>query len=276
MRKTRADRPEWKGGIQYHIELKPGDIPGYVLLPGDPNRVNVITSLWDDVKEVAFHRQYRTAKGKYKGVDIAVTSTGIGGPAVEIALIELINIGAHTFIRVGSTGAIQPNINPGDLIITTAAMRLEGASKAYAPIEYPAVSSLSVTLALITAAETLGYPYHVGITASTDSFYAGQERPSIKQYLPPWYRGFIESLRNMNVLNFEMEAATLFTLANIFGVRAGCVSAVFANRITNEFELKGEKEASEVASEAVKILYEWDTEREKVKKGDYWFPFMNR
>jgi len=273
-KKTRADRPEWAGGVQYHIELKPGDIPRYVLMPGDPGRIDVISSLWTNVKEIAFHRQYRTVRGKYKGVDVSAVSTGIGGPAVEIALVELVKVGADTFIRVGSTGAIQPEINPGDLIISHSAMRLEGASKAYAPIEYPAVASLDVTLALIAAAESLGYRYFVGITASTDSFYAGQERPSINDYLPAWQKGLIDSLRKMNVLNFEMEAATLFTLANIFNVRAGCISAVFANRITNVFEKKGEREASKVASEAVKILHEWDEEREKSGKKRYWLPIL--
>ena len=273
-KKTRADRPEWEGKLQYHIELRPGDLPRYVLLPGDPGRVDKIATLWTDVKEIAFHRQYRTARGKYKGVDISVVSTGIGGPAVEIALIELINVGADTFIRVGSTGAIQENIPPGDLIISSAAVRLEGASRAYAPLEYPAVASIDVTLALITAAENLGYRYHVGITASTDSFYAGQERSTIRDYLPQWQVGLVDRLRKMNVLNFEMEAATLFTLSNIFNVRAGCVSAVFANRITNEFEVKGEKEAAEVASEAVKILHEWDEERSRRNKKPYWLPFM--
>lgn len=211
-------------------------------------------------------------RGEYKGVTISAVSTGIGGPAVEIALIELINVGADTFIRVGSTGAIQPEIEPGDLIISSSAMRLEGASKSYAPIEYPASASLDVTLALIAAAETLGYRYFVGITASTDSFYAGQERPTINDYLPSWQKGLIDSLRKLNVLNFEMEAATLFTLSNIFRVRAGCISAVFANRVTNIFEKKGEKEAALVASEAVRILNEWDEERET----NYWLPLVRR
>lgn len=272
IKKTRADKPEFEGRLQYHIEIKPGDIPRYVLLPGDPGRIDIISSLWKDVKEIAFHRQYRSIKGKYMGVEIGAVSTGIGGPAVEIALIELINVGADTFIRVGSTGAIHPEIEPGDLIISTSAVRLEGASKAYAPVEYPATASLDVTLALIAAAETLGYKYFVGITASTDSFYAGQERPTINDYLPSWQKGLIESLRKLNVLNFEMEAATLFTLSNTFGVRAGCISAVFANRITNVFEKRGEKEASEVASAAVKILNEWDEERDK----SYWSPIVRR
>jgi len=273
-RKTRADKPEWEGGLQYHIELKPGDIPPYILLPGDPARIDIISAVWDSAEEVSFHRQYRTIRGKYKGVDIAAMSTGIGGPAVEIAMIELINIGVHTFIRVGSTGVIRADIKPGDLIISTAAVRFEGASRAYAPIEYPAVASLDVTLALIEAAESLGYRYHVGITASTDSFYVGQERPVVNNYLSPWNKGLIHLLQQLNVLNFEMEAATIFTLANIFGVRAGAVCAVFANRVTNEFVKAGEEEAARVASEAVKILREWDEEREKKGKGRYWLPFM--
>jgi len=271
-KRTRADRPEFEGKLQYHIEIKPGELPRYVLLPGDPARIDIISSLWSNSREIAFHRQYRSVRGKYKGIEISAVSTGIGGPAVEIALIELINVGADTFIRVGSTGAIQPEIEPGDLIISSSAMRLEGASKVYAPVEYPASASLDVTLALIAAAETLGYRYFVGITASTDSFYAGQERPTINDYLPSWQKGLIDSLRKLNVLNFEMEAATLFTLSNIFKVRAGCISAVFANRITNVFEKKGEKEAALVASEAVKILSEWDEEREV----NYWLPLVRR
>jgi len=275
-RKTRADIPEWEGHVQYHIELKPGDIPNYVLLPGDPARVDLITSVWDESKEVQYYRQYRSARGKYKGKDIAVVSTGIGCPAVEIALVELVRIGVHTFIRVGSTGALVKEINIGDLIISSAAMRLDGASRAYAPIEYPAVANLDVTLALIKAAESLGIPYHVGITASTDSFYVGQERPGPKNYLPNWQRGLVDALRKMNVLNFEMEAATLFTLSSIFGVRSGAVCAVFANRETNEFGKVGEREAALVASEAIKILQEWDEERIDKNKGKYWFPFFEK
>jgi len=253
-----ADNPETNQGEQYHIGLKPGDIPPYVLLPGDPKRVDLIASLWDKKEFVQERRQFRTFKGIYQGAPISAMSTGIGPSAVEIALIELIKIGAHTFIRVGSTGALNKEIKLGDLIITHAAVRLEGTSKKYAPPEYPAVSSLDVTLALINAAENLGFRYHVGITASTDSFYVGQERPVFGNFLPKTLSGLINELKKLNVLNFEMEMATLFILASIFNVRAGGVCAVFANRETNEFEKRGEKEASLVASEAVKILYEWD------------------
>ncbi|WP_297500368.1 uridine phosphorylase [Thermococcus sp.] len=266
-----AERPQTEEGYQYHIDCRPGDVSRYVLLPGDPGRVPKISSLWDEAKEIAFHREYRTHTGKYKGVPISATSTGIGGPSTAIAVEELAAIGADTFIRVGSTGAIQPGMKIGDLIIAKAAVRLEGTSKQYVRVEYPAVADLEVTLALIEAAETLGVPYHIGITASTDSFYLGQGRSGLNGYLPSFAKNIVDDLKQANVTNFEMEAATLYTLANIYGLRAGCVCAVFANRVTNEFGTKGEKEAAMVASEAVKILHEWDEEKEKAGK-KVWFP----
>ncbi len=235
-----AERPQTEEGYQYHISCKPGDVAHYVLLPGDPERVPKISSLWEEAREIAFHREYRTHTGKYKGVPISVTSTGIGGPSTAIAVEELTAIGANTFIRVGSTGAIQPGMEIGDLIIAKAAVRLEGTSKQYVRVEYPASADLEVTLALIEAAETLGIPYHLGITASTDSFYLGQGRPGLRDYFPSFARNIMDDLRQANVTNFEMEAATLYTLANIYGLRAGCVCSVFANRVTNEFGKKGD------------------------------------
>ncbi|MBP1911937.1 uridine phosphorylase [Thermococcus stetteri] len=266
-----AERPQTEEGMQYHIACKPGDVARYVLLPGDPERVPKISSLWDEAREIAFHREYRTHTGKYKGVPISATSTGIGGPSTAIAVEELAAIGADTFIRVGSTGAIQPGMEIGDLIIAKAAVRLDGTSRQYVRIEYPAVADLEVTLALIEAAETLGMRYHVGITASTDSFYLGQGRPGLNGYFPSFARNIVDDLRQARVTNFEMEAATLYTLANIYGLRAGCVCAVFANRVTNEFGKAGEKEAALVASEAVKILSEWDEEKERAGK-KVWYP----
>ncbi len=262
--KMRADQPETNEGEQYHIGLKPGDIPPYVLLPGDPKRTDLISSLWDTREFVQDRRQFKTYKGTYRGVDIAVTSTGIGPSAIEIVLVELARVGVHTVIRVGSTGTLWKNIDVGDLIITYAALRLDGTSEKYAPGYYPAVSNLEVTLALIEGAKTLGYRYHVGLTASTDSFYIGQERPAI-DFMPKKYEGFIEELKKLKVLNFEMEMSTLFVLSHILGIRAGGVCAVFANRETNVFEKKGEKEAAKVASEAVKILQEWESEEKKIE-----------
>jgi len=252
-----ATRAEDKSGRQYHIQLKPGDIPRYVLLPGDPGRVPKIASLREESREVARNREYVTRVGKYKGVDIAATSTGVGPSNVEIVLVELSRVGADTLIRVGSSGAIHKDIPVGSVIITYASHRLDGVSFKRAPEGYPAVASLSVTLALIQAAESLGVEYYIGLTAGSDSFYLGQERP-VNGYLPRRLSGLIEELRALKVLNFEMETSALFTIARILGLRAGAVEAVFANRVTGEFEKKGELEAAKVANEAVRILHERD------------------
>ncbi|MEL9908155.1 MAG: uridine phosphorylase [Desulfurococcus sp.] len=256
-----ASRPESGEGRQYHLQVKPGDVSRYILLPGDPDRVPWIASFWDKAWSVAKHREYVTYSGYYKGVFISATSTGIGAPATAIAIEELVRVGGDTFIRVGTTGALTRSISVGDIIISTGAVRLEGTSKHYVMPEYPAVASYDVVLALIEAAETLGVRYHVGLTASSDSFYVGQERPGFKDYLPPFQRGLIQYLRSINVLNFEMEAALIFTLANIYGLRAGAVCAAIANRETEEFVVNaGVEDAIKVANEAVKILSEWDEE----------------
>ncbi|RLE59437.1 MAG: uridine phosphorylase [Thermoprotei archaeon] len=262
-----AAKPETESGLQYHIQCRPGDVAPYVLLPGDPERSEKIAKTWDEWKFVARHREYVTYTGRYKGAPISVTSTGIGGPAAAIAVEELLRVGVHTFIRVGTTGAIQPEIKVGDIIITRASVRLEGTSKQYVRVEYPAVASYEVVMALIEAAETLGVRYHVGITATTDSFYTGQARPGYGGYKQSWMDTLIPDLRAARVLNFEMESATILTLANIYGARAGCVCAVLANRITDEFAVgAGVENAILVANEAVKILHEWDKIKEKTGK----------
>ncbi|MDH5770833.1 MAG: uridine phosphorylase [Candidatus Bathyarchaeota archaeon] len=272
-RSLSAVRPETEERVQYHINLKPGDVSRYVLLPGDPDRVPKITKNWDKVREVAKHREYLTHTGFYKGVRVSACSTGIGSPAAAVAVEELANVGADTFIRVGSTGSIREECECGDLIISTGAVRLEGTSKEYVRVEYPAVASYDVVAALIEAAESFGYRYHVGITASTDSFYCGQARSGFGGYKQSWMEDLIPDLRAANVHNLEMEAAAILTLANLFGLRAGAVCAVFANRITDEFKVVGEEEAGKTATEAVKTLYEWDEAREKNGK-KYWFPTL--
>ncbi|MEM4718396.1 MAG: uridine phosphorylase [Desulfurococcaceae archaeon] len=239
--------------------IKPGDVSRYVLLPGDPERVPEIAKHWDKKWHVATHREYVTYSGFYKGVFISATSTGIGAPSTAIAIEELARAGSEVFIRVGTTGALRREIKIGDLIISTGAVKLEGTSRHYVIPEYPAIASYDVVLALIEAAESLGVRYHVGLTASSDSFYVGQERPGFKDYLPPFQKGLIEYLRKVNVLNFEMEASAIFTLANIYGLRAGAVCAAIANRETEMFKPgAGVEDAIKVANEAVKILYEWD------------------
>jgi uridine phosphorylase len=268
-----ASRPETSEKIQYHIGLKPGDIASTVLLPGDPDRAILISKLWDSFEQKARKRSYLTFTGSYKNVPITTTSTGIGGPATAIAIEELAAIGAKTLIRVGSSGAIQKNIKCGDLIITTGAIRNDGTSSQYVVPQYPAFANHEVVLALIEAVESFGYTYHIGITCSTDSFYTGQGRPSFQNYWQSYMDNIIPDLKASQVLNFEMECSTIFTLSNLFGLRSGAICAVFANRETEEFATLGEKEAGQTASEAVKILAEWDEQVTKTKKRN-WYPSL--
>ncbi len=244
--------------MQYHVELEPGDVADSVLLPGDPERLEKITPLWDDHEEVAHHREYRTATGSYDGADISVTSTGIGSPSAAIAVEELARVGADTFIRVGSCGAIQPEMDVGDLVITRGAVRQEGTSKEYVREDYPAVADEEIVSALIAAAERLGHDYHVGLTMSADSFYAGQGREGFDGFEAAGSEDLVEDLKAANVLNIEMETAAICTLANVYGLRAGAVCSVFANRTTGEFMTEGESVAAETASLAVKLLAKMD------------------
>ena len=267
--KIQADKPVFEEGKQYHIECKPGDLKGPVFLPGDPERAKRIAGTWDEFKEIATHRQYYSYTGKVHGVPVSVTSTGIGTPACEIAITELLNIGCDTFIRVGSTGALQPGLELGDLIINTGAVKLEGSSIHYVPESFPAIANYEIVLALIEACEVLGYTYHLGIAASSSSFYLGQGRPGYNDYKISKTDTIVPDLQKMGVLNMEMEASHIFTLGQIFGARTGAICAVYANRVTNEFGTLGEKEAITAANYAVKVLAEMDEEK-KNKGTKYW------
>ena len=264
-----ARRPETPDRKQYHIEVKKGDVADSVLLPGDPQRVARISTRWDSFREVASHRQYVTHTGLYKGVHISACSTGIGGPGTAIAIEELANVGVRNFIRVGSCATLKEHIEIGDLVISTGGVRLEGTTKQYVRPEYPAAASYEIILALVEAADTLGFKYHLGISASTDSFYLGQSRPGFNDYTQSFSETLVEDLTKANVANFEMEAATLFTLANIYGFRSGAVCAVYANRVKDEFAVKGEESVIACGNEAVKILAEMDKEKVAAKK-EFW------
>lgn len=257
-----AQKPEAEG-LQYHIRLQKGDIPPYVLCPGDPKRSAKIASLWDKNEFVADYRQYVTYKGEYKGVKLAATSSGIGSPGLAIAFDELLRVGVKTFIRVGTCGSLQQDMHIGDLVITTGAVRLDGASKDYVIPEYPAVAHYQVVETLIEAAKIHKVKYHVGITASTDTFSVGQGRPGFNDYLPSHKAKIFEDMQAANVKNFEMEAGCLLTLASLFGVRAGAICVVVADRVRDKFELTDEMEqkCALVASEAVKILEKGKYER---------------
>ncbi len=223
----------------YHLALTASMLDGatVALLPGDPGRVEGIarTAPLTDARELAHKREYRTWIARAAGQPVIVTSTGIGGPSASIAIDELAQLGVRTFLRVGTTGAIQPHVDIGDVIVTTGAVRLDGASTHYAPIEYPAVAHHEVVAALVAAAAERGVPARVGITCTTDTFYPGQERyDSFSGYVPRRFQGITEEWRRLHVLNYEMEAATLLTMASAMGVRAGCVAGVVVNRTRSE------------------------------------------
>jgi len=254
---------------QYHIACKKDELAKCLLVPGDPDRVPKIVKFWDSAREVSCHREFRGFTGKYKGAPISALSSGVGPACMSIVVNEASRIGVHTFIRVGSSGAIQKDINCGDVIISSAAVRLDYTSNCYVIPEYPAAANYEVLLALIEAAESLSIStYHVGITATTADFYAGQNRPTRVALIQ--LEDLLPTLQRDGVLNLEMETATLYTLASLYGLRAGSVCAVYANRCTNEFNPQaGEDNAIKIANEAAKILHEWDKIKRKKKK--QWF-----
>lgn len=247
----------------YHLNLDEKKIEGakIVILTGDPFRVPKIANLLDSKsKEIAYKREFRSFLSNVKGKSVLITSTGIGGPSISIAIDELAQIGVRTFIRIGTSGAIQESIKIGDVIITSGAVRLDGASTHYAPIEYPAVSDYKVLNSLIKAAEKLKIKYYVGITASSDTFYPGQERyDSYSKYVIKKFQNSLNEWQKLNVLNYEMESSTLFTVCNALGLKAGCITGVIVNRVRNENIDKnslilGEENAIKVGVEAVKII----------------------
>jgi uridine phosphorylase len=262
------------GGKQYHIACGKGDLADFLLLPGDPDRVAKIVNMWDSAKEVSSHREFHSFTGKYKGVPISVLSTGIGPACMAIAVNEAANVGVHTFIRVGSTAAIQRGVACGDVVISSGAVRLDCSSSCYIMAEYPAVAHYEALLALIEAAESLRVKnYHVGITVTTADFYAGQSRVVARGGVVQ-NENLLPVLQKAGVLNFEMETATLFTLASLYGLRAASVCAVLANRCTGEFGAEGAEEtAIRIANEAARILSDWD--KLKRKAGKLWlFPSL--
>lgn len=250
-------------GKQYHIACEKGDLAAYLLVPGDPDRVPKIASFWDSAKEISSHREFRSFTGKYKGVSVSALSSGIGPACMAIVVNEASSIGVHTFIRVGSTGAIQKGIECGDVIISSAAVRLDCTSNCYVMPEYPAAANHEVVLALIEATESLSISnYRVGVTATTADFYAGQNR--LTKTSVPQTDNLLPALQNAGVLNFEMETATLYTLASLYELRAGSVCAVYANHCTNKFKAgAGEENAIKNSQRGNK-----DTKRMGRQKGE--------
>ena len=225
--------------MKYHIRLSKSMLQGatYVVLPGDPGRVEKVARYIDPdgASFLAANREYTSWMANLSGKKILVCSTGIGGPSTSIAIEELASLGLKNFYRIGTTGIIQPNITLPSLIITTGAVRLDGASTHYAPIEYPAVADYWLTSALVEAAKTIGVDFHVGITASSDTFYPGQERyDTFSGYVPLRFQNTLKEWQKLHVLNYEMESATLLTVANVFGLRAGMIASAIVSRIAGE------------------------------------------
>lgn len=246
-----------ENGEQYHTGLKIGDVGEYVILPGDPKRCAKIARFFDDAKLIADQREYVTYTGFLDGVKVSVTSTGIGGPSASIALQELTNVGAKNFIRVGTCGGMNLDVKGGDIVIATGAVRMEGTSKEYAPIEFPAVADLDITNALVKSAKNLGYNYHTGIVQCKDSFY-GQHNPDI---MPVSYelQNKWEAWKRLGCLASEMESSALFVAGSFLKVKVGSVFLVVANQERESQGLENPivhdtEKAIKTAIEAIKIL----------------------
>lgn len=241
---------------QYHIQLKKGDIGKYVILPGDPGRVPLIASYFDEAKEIAFNREYRTFTGTVDGIKISSTSTGIGCPSTAIAIEELIRVGAEVFIRVGTAGALQRNIGLGDVVISTSAVREEGTTRQYIPLSYPAVADLDVTLALRLAARRLGIKHHCGISHCKDAFFIESEKDAPPLPIQEQNQLLWKAWERSNVLATSMEASALFVVSSIRKVKAGEVVAIIGLTYDDApiVAKVGVEEAIRVAIEAVKIL----------------------
>ena len=280
---TRVDSPRDRriaipeGERQYHIGLGPGDLAEYILLPGDPDRTARIATRLDSIELEHQHREFATVTGTFRGERISVISTGIGTDNVEIVVAEILAITKRpTFIRVGSCGALQPEMNLGDLAITTGAVRLESTTSFFVHDGYPAVADYEAVVALIEAAERLGHRYHVGVTATAPGFFGAQGRP-IPQ-LPIRYPDLAEDMARQRVMNFEMEASALLVLASLARCRAGVVCAVYANRTTGEFVGGATKDAAEAACvdtglESLIVLAEMDGQK-RAASTDRWRPSL--
>lgn len=249
---------------QYHINLLPGEVGRYCLLPGDPGRCEKIAKYFDEPAHIMTNREYVTYTGTLLGEKVSVVSTGIGGASASIAMEELANIGVDTFVRVGTCGGIQLDVTSGDVVVATGAIRMEGTSREYAPIEFPAVADLDVTNALVDAAKAMGKRCHAGVVQCKDSFYgqhSPQTMPVSYELLNKW-----EAWKRLGVKASEMESAALFTVAAYRGVRCGSVFHVVWNQERNAAGLDQTKDedteaAIRVGIEAVKLLIQRDRDQ---------------
>ena len=243
--------------VQFHIHCKAGDVGKYCILPGDPGRCKPIADLFDDAHLVSQNREYTVYTGTLLGEKVSVCSTGIGGPSAAIAMEELSNIGAHTFIRVGTCGGIATKVRAGDVIVATGAIRMEGTSREYAPIEFPAVPHFDALCALVQAAKNLKKPFHAGVVQCKDSFY-GQHSPESMPVAPELLYKW-EAWKRLGTLASEMESAALFTVAAARNLRCGAVFSALWNQEREKAGLDQDtafdtSAAVTVGVEAVKLL----------------------
>ena len=241
-----------KREVQFHINMRKGDVGRYVILPGDPGRCEKIAKYFDDAKFVMSNREFTTYTGTLLGERVSVCSTGIGGPSASIAMEELVEIGADTFIRVGTCGGINIDVKSNDVVIATGAIRYEHTSMEYAPIEYPAVSNYEVLTALVNSAKKLEKSYHVGVVQCKDAFY-GQHSPKRSpisyELLNKW-----DSWKRLGVLASEMESAALFVVADSLKVRCGSCFHVIWNQERQAAGL--DQEESHDADSCIKVAIE--------------------
>lgn len=239
----------------FHLGVTKADLQGATLaiIPGDPARSERIAREMDDAFQLCSTREFTSWLGWIEGKPVVVCSTGIGGPSTSIAVEELSQLGVTTFLRIGTTGAIQPHIEPGEMIVTTGSVRLDGASAHFAPLEFPAVANFDCTRALVEAVRAEDVNYHVGVTASSDTFYPGQERYDTRtKHVIRHFRGSMEEWQALGVLNYEMESATLLTMCAAMGLRAGCVAAAIVNRTHQE--IPDESKIAQSEARAIRVV----------------------
>ena len=260
-------------GRQYHVGVAPGEIAPYILLCGEPQRAERVAVHFSEVTHRLANREYVTITGIFEGAPVTVTATGIGVDNTEIAVIELSQcVRKPTFIRVGSCGALKPEIELGELVISTGAAKLEATSSYFVRDGFPALAHHEVVLALLESARQLELEHHAGITATACGFYGAQGRKV--PGFPPRYPDLPAELERMGASNYEMEASLLFTLAQLSGARAGAVCAVYANRHANRFidtdtKARAEQDCIRCGLGAIRVLRAMAARRGEAR---YWTP----
>ena len=253
--------------VQHHIRCKKGDVGRYAIIPGDPGRVDTIAAYLENPREIAYNREFKTVTGTLDGELVTVCSTGIGGPSAAIAVEELFACGVDTFIRVGTSGGISLKVDAGDVAIATGAIRMEGTTLQYMPIEFPAVANFDVTTALVEVARKLKIPHHVGVVQSKDSYngqHSPERMPVSYELMPKW-----NAWKQAGALCSEMECAALFITASVLGARAGGLLLVGINpeREKAGFEQKKSRDIDRpisIAIEAIRSLIRQDREAGRI------------